>query len=101
MKTVKQEMHIDIREEDLDRSHHVGNPKVCKRGKQRPIIIKFARHDVCSTMYKNKQKLRGESFLIKESLTATLVGLLKEAQGKYGVSDVWITDGHILYKENN
>ena len=54
MKTVKQEMHIDIREEDLDRSHHVGNPKVCKRGKKRPIIIKFARHDVCSTMYKNK-----------------------------------------------
>ena len=53
MKTVKQEMNIDIQEEDLDRSHHIGNPKVCKRGKPRPIIMKFVRHDVHSTMYKN------------------------------------------------
>ena len=53
MKTVKQEMNIDIQEEDLDRSHHIGNPKVCKRGKPRAIIMKFVRHDVHSTMYKN------------------------------------------------
>ena len=47
---------------------------------------------------KNKKKLQGESFLITESLTAKRVGLLKEAQGRYGVRT---TDGYILYKENN
>ena len=35
-----------------------------------------------------------------ESLT-TCVDLLKEAQGKYGVRNVWTTDDRILYKEKN
>ena len=42
MKTMKEEMDIDIHEEDLDRAH-VGNPQVCKEGKSSPIIIKFTR----------------------------------------------------------
>ena len=29
MKTVKDEMDIDIQEEDLHGTHRVGNPKVC------------------------------------------------------------------------
>ena len=94
-------MDIDILEEALDWRHRVGNPKVCKKIKSRPIIIKFARYDVRSAVYKNKKKLKGKSFLIMESLTAKRVGLLKEAQGKYGVRNVWTTDGHILYKENS
>ena len=56
MKTVKEEMDIDIREEDLDRTHRVGNPKVCKEGKSRPIIIKFARYNVRSAVYNEKIK---------------------------------------------
>ena len=32
-------MDIDIQEEDLDQTHRVGNPKVCKDDKPRPIII--------------------------------------------------------------
>ena len=56
MKTVKEELDIDIREEDLDRTHRVGNPKVCKEGKSRPIIIKFARYNVRSAVYNEKIK---------------------------------------------
>ena len=41
MKTIKEEMDIDMREEDLDRTHHVGNPKVSKEGKPSPVIIEF------------------------------------------------------------
>ena len=33
MKTVKEEMNIDIQEEDLDQTDRVGNPNVCKEGK--------------------------------------------------------------------
>ena len=84
MKTMKEEMDIDIHEKDLDRAHHVGNPKVCKEGKSSPIIIKITRWDVRSAVYKNKKQLNGKSFLITESLTAKCVGLLKAAQGKYG-----------------
>ena len=94
-------MEIDIWEEDLDRTYRVGNPKVCKEGKSRPIIIKFARYDVYRALHKNKKKLKGKSFLITQSLTAKRVVLLKEAQGKYGVRNIWTTDGRILHKENN
>ena len=55
MKTMKEEMDIDIHEKDLDRAHHVGNPKVCKEGKSSPIIIKITRWDVRSAVYKNKK----------------------------------------------
>ena len=85
----------------MDQTPRVGNQKICKEGKSRPIIIKSARYDVRSAAYKNKKKLKDKSFLITESLTAKRVGLLKEAQGKYGVRNVWATDGRILYKENN
>ena len=35
--------------------------------------------------------------MITESLKATRVGLLKEAQGKYGIRNVCTTDGPIFY----
>ena len=54
-----------------------------------------------SVVYKNKKNLKGKSFLITEILTAKRVPLLKEAQGKCGVRNVWTTDSRILYKENN
>ena len=41
MKTVKEEMDRDIREEDLKQIHCVGNPKVFEEGKPRPIIVKL------------------------------------------------------------
>ena len=71
METVKEEMDIDMREEDLDQAHHVGNLKVCKKGKSRSIIIKFDQYVMRSAVYKNK-KLKGRSFLITESLTANV-----------------------------
>ena len=35
MKTMKEEMDVDIREEELERTRRVGNRKVCKEGKSR------------------------------------------------------------------
>ena len=46
MKTVKDEMDIDMLEEDLDRTHRADRPKTTKEGKPRPIIINFSRYDV-------------------------------------------------------
>ena len=96
MKTMKEEIDIDIRQQDLDQTHRVGNTKVCKEGKSRPIIIKFSRYDVRSAVDKKKKKV-----LITERLTAKRVGLLQEAQGKYRLRNIWTTDGRNLYKENN
>ena len=96
MKTMKEEIDIDIRQQDLDQKHRVDNKKVCKEGKSRPIIIKFSRYYVHSAVDKKKKKV-----LITERLTAKRVGLLQEAQGKYRLKNIRTTDGRNLYKENN
>ena len=44
-------MDIDIQEEGLDQTHHVGNLKVCKEGKPSLTVIKFAPNDVRSRVY--------------------------------------------------
>ena len=64
MKTVKDEMDIDKQERDLDLTYRAGNPKVCKDSKPKSIIIIFARYDVRSTVYKNKEKLKSKNILI-------------------------------------
>ena len=56
---------------------------------------------ICVVQCTKIKMLKGKSFLITKSLAATRVGLLKEAQGTYGVRNVWTTDGRILYKENS
>ena len=51
MRTMKEEMDIDLQEEGLDRIYRVGNPKV----KPKPMIIKLST-DVHSVVCKKKQK---------------------------------------------
>ena len=55
MRTMKEEMDIDLQEEGLDRIYRVGNPKVCKEVKPKPMIIKLST-DVHSVVCKKKQK---------------------------------------------
>lgn len=56
MKTDKEEINIDIPEEDLDQTNRVGNPKVSKESKLRSLIIKFAFYDERSTVFTNIKK---------------------------------------------
>ena len=91
-------MDIQLVEEDLDRTHRIGKKS---DGKSRPIIIKFARYNVRRKIYSNKKKLKGKKVMITESLTTAWVKLLKEAQSKYSVKNVWTTDGRIFFKVGN
>ena len=90
-------MGVEVREEDLDRTHRIGRANRSD-GKTRPIIIKFARYAVRIAVYKNKKKLKGKRFLITESLTENRVKALKATQTKYGTTNVWTSDGRIFYK---
>ena len=56
MRTMKEEMDIDVQEEDLDRIHRVGNPNFCKEVKPKPLIFKLST-DVHSVVCK-KNKLK-------------------------------------------
>ena len=76
IKTIREEMGVEVREEDLDRTHWIGRANRSD-GKARPIIIKFARYAVRNAVYKNKKKRKGKRFLITESLTENRVKALK------------------------
>ena len=100
LRTVAEEIGIEINEQDIDRTHRLGKPNR-KDGKPRPIIVKFTRYAVRNKVYTYKRNLKGKRLLITESLTAYRMKLLIEAQEKFGVKNVWTSDGRILYKNNN
>ena len=49
----------------------------------------------------NKRKLKSKRLLITESMTSSRMQLLGEAQKRYGVRNVWTSDGHVMVEENN
>ena len=99
IKTCAEELGIDVKQEDLDRSHRLGKVKR-NDNKPRPIIVKFARYAVRNKVFSNKKKLKGKKLLITESLTVYRMKLLDEARRKYAVRNVWTYDGRVMYKEN-
>ena len=89
---------VEIKEDDLDRSHRLEKSKR-KDNKTRPITVKFACYDVRRKIFKNKRKLKGKRLLITESLTSSQMLLLGDAQRKYGVRNVWTSDGRVMVKK--
>ena len=100
IKTCAEELGIDVKQEDLDRSHRLGKVKR-NDNKPPPIVVKFARYAVRNKVFSNKKKLKGKKLLITESLTVYRMKLLDEARQKYGVRNVWTYDGRVMYKGNN
>ena len=86
---------MEVKEDDLHRSHRLGKPKI-KDDKPRPMIVKFARYAVRREIFMNKTKLKGKRMLVTESLTSSRMQLKK-----YGVRVVWTSDGRVMVKENN
>ena len=83
IKTFSEEIGVEIKEDDLDRSHRLGKPKR-KDNKPWPIIVKFARYAVRREIFMNKRKLKGKRLLITESLTSSRMQALGEAQKNMG-----------------
>ena len=82
---MSEELDIEIKENDLVRTHRIGN-RNRKDGQPRAIIVKFTCCAIRNKIYSNQKKLKGKIFLITESLTSRRYNLLKEAQDKYGVN---------------
>lgn len=100
LSTIATEIGINITEQDIDRTHRLGRPNR-RDGKPRPIIVKFSRYNVRNKVYQYKRNLKGKRYLITESLTSHRMRLFKEAQQEYGITNVWTSDGRILYKFQN
>ena len=95
LNTVQNNMEITLSPGDIDRTHRIGK-KVS--GKTRPIIVKLARYNMRHKIFVNKKRLKGKKISITESLTAARMKKLNEARDKMGFTNVWTSDGKILYK---
>ena len=96
IKTVKDEMNIEISPESIDRTHRIGKKQQNSR-RPRPIIVKFSTYNNRHKIFKNKKLLKGKGISITESLTQKRVEMLKKAREEYGFKSVWTQDGKILF----
>ena len=95
----KDEMDIEIFTDDLDRTHRIGKTKDNNKHR-RPIIVKFASHNDKHKVLRNKKRLKGKKISITESLTKTRMAKLNEARDVFSFTNVWTSDGRILYKQD-
>ena len=85
---------------DIDRSHRIGKKE---QGKPRAIIIKFQNYNARDQCIKNRRKLKGTKFVIKEDLTKVNQQLLQATKINPLVKSAWSHDGKIvaLVSKNN
>ena len=100
---VNNEVGVSLSLDDVVRSHRIGPKKMkpTRSTKPRPIIFRFASVRKRMEVFKNKRNLKGKQIVITESLTKFRYQLLQKAKSKYGVKNVWTTEGHIFTKINN
>ena len=103
VKIFNNKLQVNIKPEDLERSHWLGK---YPRGEQmnsrpRPIIVKFARYNKRSEIFSVKKKLKSSGISISESLTTKQYELYTTAQKHPAIKSTWTQDGKIICLLNN
>ena len=58
LKLFREELNEDVLLADLDRTDRIGK-KGDSSSKLRPVIVKFARYNICEKVFKSKKKTQG------------------------------------------
>ena len=99
LKTINEKLDVAITENEIDRSHRIGRKKGGQR--PRPIIVKLTRYNTRKKVFASKRKLKGMGVSITESLTTKRMEQLNKVTEEHGFTNVWTTDGRILFKRPN
>ena len=102
----KDKLTVDIKPEDIDRSHRIGERgRSDRRGRplHRPIIVKFCGYGPRSSVYASRSKLKTTGIYIHENLTSERQSLLRKVKSRYNQEQhkVWTQDGKIKVKTPN
>ena len=62
--------------------------------------MKLSRYNVRKKVFSKKKNLKGRNVSITESLIPKCMEILKKARIEHGFSNVWTSDGKILYKSS-
>ena len=95
--TISPKMNIEISLANLDQTHRIGK-KQPGQNKPRPMILKLSRYNVRKKVFSNKKIPRGSNVSITESLIPKRKEILKKARIEHWFTNVWTSDGKILYK---
>ncbi|KAK5638766.1 hypothetical protein RI129_013061 [Pyrocoelia pectoralis] len=98
IKILEEKMNIKVASNDIERIHRVGQ---AVPNKPRPVIIKFSNYKTRQTVLRNRRRLKGTGLLLQEDLTIDRLNMLKTAQQKWGLRNVWTQDGMIITIQNN
>ena len=96
--TLNEKLDIDIKLQDLERTHRIKKPKKTRR-KTRPIIVKLVQYNDRNRVFRNKKKLL--MILITESLTKIRTDKLRQPKETYGFTNVWTNDGKMIFKTDS
>ena len=98
-------LDMDIKQNEIDRSHRVGKPK--GTNKPRPVIIKFVSYKTKDKIYSNRNRLamagdKSKQVFINEDLTRTRASMYKRARklkSEQQIVDCWTNDGNIFIRD--
>ena len=99
MEILNEKLHGYVTVSNLDRSHRIDQKKASSNN-PRTVIVKFVSYNTRKIIFLNK-RLKGTQISVAESVTAKIMGFLKEARGKYQLCNVRTGDGKILCKDGN
>ena len=95
--TISPKMNIEISRANLVRTYSIGK-KQPGQNKPRPMILKLSKYNVRKKVFSNKKIPRGSNVSITESLIPRRKEILKKARIEHWFTNVWTSDGKILYK---
>lgn len=99
-KKVTQFLGVNMKSEVcIKRAHRLGKKRT--DGKPRPIIVRLWSPELRNIIYAKKKLCKGNGFSITENLTKRRLILKKEAETKYGESNVWTKEGRLYAKEES
>ncbi|KAM3962747.1 uncharacterized protein ACR2FA_003130 [Aphomia sociella] len=81
---------------DIISCHRLGT---MSEGRCRPIVFQLANPTLRLSIWNNKTKLKGTSFVISEFLTRRRQSLFLEARRRLGMKNVWTLHGQIYAKD--
>ena len=93
--------NLDIKMTRLKFINPSGLDVLTRQTKAKLIIVKFARYNVRTRVFREERKLKVTGKSITESLATKRIDQLNDTREKYGFNNVWFYDGKILYKVNN
>ncbi|KAL1454505.1 hypothetical protein WDU94_010745 [Cyamophila willieti] len=95
---LQRKLQVAIEPSALDRAHRLGPPRTGTSVRPRPVIVKFKAYFDKKAVFGAKSKLKGQKFLITESLTKTRHILLKKAKEHFSNNRTWTSDGKVVVK---